>query len=82
MRKIGEVGTDQGLLYQWTCKTRLSLDFAFANFVSKIKEFFKYNHSTMDTALPQKFPFILNRNLAKNNYRGNRVCTYCDTVVL
>ena len=33
----------------------------------------------MDTALPQKFPFILDRNLA--NCTGNRVCTSCDTVV-
>ena len=32
----------------------------------------------MDTALPQKFPCILDRNLAK----GNRVCTSCDLVVL
>ena len=36
----------------------------------------------MDTALPQKFPFILDRNLAKANCTGNRVCTACDTVVL
>ena len=36
----------------------------------------------MDTALPQKFPFILDRNLAKANGTGNRVCTTCDTVVL
>ena len=36
----------------------------------------------MDTALPQKFPFILDRNLAKVNCTGNRVCTSCDTVVL
>ena len=36
----------------------------------------------MDTALPQKFPFILDRNLAKANYTGNRVCTLCDIVVL
>ena len=35
----------------------------------------------MDTALPQKFPFILDRNLAKANCTGNRVCTSCDTVV-
>ena len=34
----------------------------------------------MDTALPQKFPFILDRNLAKANCTGNRVCTSCDTV--
>ena len=33
----------------------------------------------MDTALPQKFPFILDRNLAKPK---NQVCTSCDTVVL
>ena len=32
----------------------------------------------MDTALPQKFPFILDRNLAKANRTGNRVSTSCD----
>ena len=36
----------------------------------------------MDTALPQKFPFILDRNLAKANCTGNRVYTSCDTVFL
>ena len=36
----------------------------------------------MDTALPEKFPFILDRNLAKANCTGNHVCTSCDTVVL
>ena len=36
----------------------------------------------MDTALPHKFTFILDRNLAKANCAGNRVCTSCDTVVL
>ena len=36
----------------------------------------------MDTALPQKFPFILYRNLAKANCTENLVCTSCDTVVL
>ena len=36
----------------------------------------------MDTALPQKFPFILDRNLAKANCTGNPVCTSCDIVVL
>ena len=36
----------------------------------------------MDTALPQKFPFILDKNLAKANCTENRVCTSCDTVVL
>ena len=35
----------------------------------------------MDTALPQKFPFILDRNLAKANCTGNRVCSSCDIVV-
>ena len=34
----------------------------------------------MDTALPQKFPFILDRNLAKANCTGNQVCTSSDTV--
>ena len=36
----------------------------------------------MDTALPQKFPFILDRNLAKAYCTENRVCTSCDIVVL
>ena len=36
----------------------------------------------MDTALPQKFPFILDRNLAKANCTENRVCMSCDIVVL
>ena len=36
----------------------------------------------MDTALPQKFPFILDRNLVKANCTENRVCTSCDIVVL
>ena len=36
----------------------------------------------MDTAPPQKFPSILDRNLAKANCTGNHVCTSCDTVVL
>ena len=36
----------------------------------------------MDTALPQKIPFILDRNLAKANCTGNHVCTSCDRVVL
>ena len=35
----------------------------------------------MDTALPQKFPFILDRNLAKANCTGNRVCTSLSLVV-
>ena len=36
----------------------------------------------MDTALPQKFPFVFDRNLAKANCTENQVCTSCDTVVL
>ena len=36
----------------------------------------------MDTAITHKFPFILDRNLAKANCTGNHVCTSCDTVVL
>ena len=36
----------------------------------------------MDTALPQKFPFVLDRNLAKANFTENQVCTSCDSVVL
>ena len=36
----------------------------------------------MDTAFPQKIPFILDRNLAKANCTEDRVCTSCDKVVL
>ena len=36
----------------------------------------------MDTALPHKFPFILDRNLVKANDTEYHVCTSCDTVVL
>ena len=36
----------------------------------------------MDTALPQKLPFIIDRNLAKANCTEDRVCTSCDKVVL
>ena len=36
----------------------------------------------MDTALLQKFPFILDRNLAKAYCTENYVRTSCDTVVL
>ena len=63
-------------------QTRFPVQLAFAKFLSKIKDFFKYSASIMDTALPHKFPFILERNLAKANCTGNRVCTSCDTVVL
>ena len=34
----------------------------------------------MDTALPQKCPIILDRNLAKANSTENHVCTSCDKV--
>ena len=33
-------------------------------------------------ALPQKFPFIFDRNLAKANCTGNRVCTSYEIVVI
>ena len=36
----------------------------------------------MDTELTQKFPFILDRNLAKAKCTGNRFYTSCDKVVL
>ena len=36
----------------------------------------------MDTALPQKISFILDRNLAKANCTENHVCTSCNKVVL
>ena len=63
-------------------QTWFSVQLAFAKFLSRIKGNFQYSASIMDTALPQKFPFILHRTLAKANCSGNRVCTSCDTVVL
>ena len=36
----------------------------------------------MDTALPQKFPFILDRNLANAKCTENKVRTSCDIVIL
>ena len=36
----------------------------------------------MDTALPQKFSFVLDRNLAKANCTENHVCSSCDKEVL
>ena len=35
----------------------------------------------MDAALTQKFPFTLDRNLAKANCAENHVCTSCNKVV-
>ena len=61
-------------------QTRFPVQLAFAKFLSKIKG--NFESSIMDTALPQKIPFILDRNLAKANYTGNRVRTSCDIVVL
>ena len=42
--------------------------------------FYYYSASIMDTALPQKFPFILDRNLAKANCTENQDCMSCDIV--
>ena len=75
------------MLVSWTTisqdvQTRFSVQLAFAKFLSKIKDNFQYSASIMDTALTQKFPFILVRNLAKANCTGNRVCTSFDIVVL
>ena len=36
----------------------------------------------MDTALTQKFPFILDRNLAEAKSTETHICTTCDIVVL
>ena len=36
----------------------------------------------METALAQKFSFILDSNLAKADCTENHVCTSCDRVVL
>ena len=63
-------------------QTRFPVQLVFAKFLSKIKENFEYSASSMDTALPQKFPFFIDRNFAKAYSTGNRVCTSCDTVVL
>ena len=65
--------THQGLLYHRTSKTRFSVQLAFAKFRSKIKGIFYSSASIMDTALPQKFQFILDRNLAKANCTGNHI---------
>ena len=40
-------------------QTWFSVHLAFAKFLSKIKKFFKYSASIMDTALTHKFFFIL-----------------------
>ena len=61
-------------------KTRFSVQLAFAKFLSKIKENFYYSASILETSLPQKFPLILYRNLAKASCTENQVCTSCDTV--
>ena len=63
-------------------QARFFVQLAFAKFLFKIKRNFEYSACIMNKALPQKFPFILDRNLAKANCTGNRVCTSCDTVVL
>ena len=63
-------------------QSQFSVQLAFAKFVSQIKVIFQYSDSIMDTALTQKFPFILDKNLPKANGTENRVCTSCDTVVL
>ena len=35
----------------------------------------------MDTAHPQNFSFILDRNLVKASCTGNQICTPCDMVL-
>ena len=64
-------------------QTLFSVQLAFAKFLSKINGNFLmqcqyHGYSTP----PDKFPFILDMNLAKANCTENRVCTSCDTVVL
>ena len=63
-------------------QTQSSVQLAFAKFLSKIKGNFLYSTHIMDTALSQKFPFILDRNLAKAKCTEYQVCTCCDKVVL
>ena len=46
-------------------QTWFSVLMAFANFLSKLKEIFNTVPCIMDTALSHKYPFILDRNLAK-----------------
>ena len=63
-------------------QTRFPVQLAFAKFLSKIKENFWGSAVSMILELYSKFSFILDRNLAKANCTGNRVCTSCDIVVL
>ena len=63
-------------------QTWFPVQLAFAKFLSKIKGNFQYSASIMDTALLQKFPFILDKNSAKDKCTENKVCMSCDTVVL
>ena len=63
-------------------QTWFSVQLTFAKFLPKIKGNFYYSASIMGTPLLQKFPFILDRNIAKANWTENQVCTSCDTVVL
>ena len=49
--------------------------------LSKIKGNFWGSAVSMILALYWKYPFILDRNLAKANCTENRYCTSCDTVV-
>ena len=55
------------------------------NFAS-LKINYGCNHANQGLLYQQdvqtRFPFILDRNLAKANCTGNRVCTPCDIVVL
>ena len=63
-------------------QTRFPVRLAFAKFLPKIKEIFYFSASIMDTSLTQKFPFILDRNLAKAKCTGNHICTSCDKAIL
>ena len=63
-------------------QTWFSVQLGFAKFLSKIKGNFLGSALSMILALYLKFPFILDKNLAKANCRENHVCTSCDTVVL
>ena len=64
-------------------KPQFPVQLTIVKFLSRIKVHFWGSAVSMILALYKKMsPFILDRNLAKANWTGNRVCTSCDIVVL
>ena len=63
-----------------TCSLYLVLWLYHRTWWNKGKFLIQYQYHGYST--PSKIPFILDRNLAKANCKGNRVSTSCDIVVL